>query len=159
MALLLGSNVGNRAAMILGAIERLSGEALHIAQISDLYETAAWGNTDQGAFYNCAVTGITPFPPQMLLKKILEIERDMGRERLEKWGPRSIDIDILLYAKKHVDTPGLQIPHPQMQLRRFALEPLVEIAPNMLHPLLRESAKELLAKCPDELGVKKTGLL
>ena len=159
MALLLGSNVGNRAAMILQAIERLSGQALHIERISDLYETAAWGNTEQAAFYNCAVTGYTPFPPHLLLTKILEIERQLGRERLEKWGPRSIDIDILLYAKKHVDTQNLQIPHPQMQMRRFALEPLTEIAPNMRHPLLRESAKKLLAKCVDELEVIKTGLL
>jgi 2-amino-4-hydroxy-6-hydroxymethyldihydropteridine diphosphokinase len=159
VALLLGSNVGNRASMLLQAVERLSARAMRITAISDLYETAAWGNTEQAAFYNCAVTGYTPFTPHALLKKILEIEREMGRERLEKWGPRSIDIDILLYAKKQVRTPDLQIPHPQMQLRRFALEPLAEIAGNMWHPVLRESAKELLAHCPDELRVIKTGLL
>ncbi len=159
VALLLGSNVGNRAGMILRAIERLSGAALHISRISDLYETAAWGNTEQPAFYNCALTGYTPYPPHLLLKKILEIEREMGRERREKWGPRTIDIDILLFAKRVVHTQNLQIPHPQMQLRRFALEPLAEIAGNMQHPLLRECAKELLAKCPDELEVKRTRLL
>jgi 2-amino-4-hydroxy-6-hydroxymethyldihydropteridine diphosphokinase len=120
-----------------------------------LYETAAWGKTDQPSFLNQALEIETELDAVQLMKQILEIEKFMGRERKEKYGPRVIDIDILLFNNEQYDLPFLEIPHPQMQNRRFALTPLAEIANDLQHPVLKKSIGQLLRECPDKLEVKK----
>jgi 2-amino-4-hydroxy-6-hydroxymethyldihydropteridine diphosphokinase len=120
-----------------------------------LYETAAWGNTNQPAFYNQAIMLITPLSPETLLELLLAIELEMGRAREEKYGPRTIDLDILMIDDKVLDTPKLTIPHPHLHSRRFALLPLAEIAPSLHHPILDKTIHELLLNCPDTLDVQK----
>jgi 2-amino-4-hydroxy-6-hydroxymethyldihydropteridine diphosphokinase len=143
----LGSNLGDRYANLRAAIERL-GEAGAIRSVSGFYETEPVELRDQPWFLNCVVVLETRDTPRALLKKVLAIERKMGRLRMKDKGPRSIDIDILLFGDRVVEEPGLKIPHPAMHQRRFVLEPLAEIAPEALHPLLRKTARELLADLP-----------
>ena len=153
--LLIGGNLGNREinfAKVKGYIEQLCGPVI---QSSSLYETAAWGKTDQPSFLNQALEIETELDAGHLIDRALEIERLMGRERKEKYGPRIIDIDILLFNNEQYDLPFLKIPHPEMQNRRFALTPLAEIAADVRHPVLKKSIDELLKECPDRLEVKK----
>ena len=153
--LLIGGNLGNREinfAKVKGYIEQLCGPVI---QSSSLYETAAWGKTDQPSFLNQALEIETELDAGHLIDRALEIERLMGRERKEKYGPRIIDIDILLFNNEQYDLPFLKIPHPEMQNRRFALTPLAEIAGDLQHPVLKKSIGHLLKECPDKLEVKK----
>jgi 2-amino-4-hydroxy-6-hydroxymethyldihydropteridine diphosphokinase len=143
----LGSNLGDRYANLRAAIERL-GEAGAIRSVSGFYETEPVELRDQPWFLNCVVVLETRDTPRALLKKVLAIEREMGRLRMKDKGPRSIDIDILLFGDRVVEERGLKIPHPAMHQRRFVLEPLAEIAPEAFHPLLRKTARELLADLP-----------
>src|SRR5882724_3091628 len=143
----LGSNLGDRSANLRAAIERL-GEAGAIRSVSGFYETEPVELRDQPWFLNCVVVLETRDTPRALLKKVLAIEREMGRLRMKDKGPRSIDIDLLLFGDRVVEERGLKIPHPAMHQRRFVLEPLAEIAPEALHPLLRKTARELLADLP-----------
>jgi 2-amino-4-hydroxy-6-hydroxymethyldihydropteridine diphosphokinase len=143
----LGSNLGDRSANLRAAIERL-GEAGTVRAVSGFYETEPVELRDQPWFLNCVVVLETRDTPRALLKKVLAIEREMGRLRMKDKGPRSIDIDILLFGDRVVEERGLKIPHPAMHQRRFVLEPLAEIAPQALHPLLRKTARELLADLP-----------
>jgi 2-amino-4-hydroxy-6-hydroxymethyldihydropteridine diphosphokinase len=143
----LGSNLGDRSANLRAAIERL-GEAGTVRAVSGFYETEPVELRDQPWFLNCVVVLETRDTPRALLKKVLAIEREMGRLRMKDKGPRSIDIDLLLFGARVVEERGLKIPHPAMHQRRFVLEPLVEIAPEALHPLLRKTARELLADLP-----------
>ena len=143
----LGSNLGDRYANLRAAIERL-GEAGAIRSVSGFYETEPVELRDQPWFLNCVVVLETRDTPRALLKKVLAIEREMGRLRMKDKGPRSIDIDILLFGDRVVEERGLKIPHPAMHQRRFVLEPLAEIAPEALHPLLRKTARELLDDLP-----------
>ncbi len=149
----LGGNMGNRLAYIGKAQMLLSQQVGKIIKCSSLYETAAWGNTDQPHFLNQAVILKTPLTPKMLLDKCLEIEKQLGRRREIKWGPRSIDIDILLYNNIIKTTEVLQIPHPHMQDRRFVLQPLAEIAPTYMHPVFKTTLTTLLSCCADPLPV------
>jgi 2-amino-4-hydroxy-6-hydroxymethyldihydropteridine diphosphokinase len=126
-----------------------------VTSISSLYETAAWGNTNQPAFYNQAICVETTLEPENLLARLLTIEIEMGRVREEKYGPRTIDLDILMVNDIVLDSPTLTIPHPQLHNRRFALLPLIEIAPTLLHPVLDKTMHELLLNCPDTLDVQK----
>jgi 2-amino-4-hydroxy-6-hydroxymethyldihydropteridine diphosphokinase len=126
-----------------------------VTYISSLYETAAWGNTNQPAFYNQAICVETTLEPENLLARLLTIEIEMGRVREEKYGPRTIDLDILMVNDIVLDSPTLTIPHPQLHNRRFALLPLIEIAPTLLHPVLDKTMHELLLNCPDTLDVQK----
>ncbi|TMI66130.1 MAG: 2-amino-4-hydroxy-6-hydroxymethyldihydropteridine diphosphokinase [Bacteroidetes bacterium] len=153
--LLTGGNIGNRKAMLQKAIQLLNEYCGNVTAESSLYETAAWGNTDQSAFLNQALELETGLNARQLIRKILKVEKLMGRERKEKFGPRIIDIDILLFNDETHDIPFLNLPHPEMQNRRFALTPLAEIAPDIIHPVLKKTIKQLLADCPDKLEVKK----
>ena len=150
----LGSNLGERAANLNAAINRLRslGEVL---QVSSLYETEPVEFTAQPWFLNCAVELDTENTAQQLIEAILEIERQMGRTRTQKKGPRSIDIDILLFGNSMVDTKGLSIPHPGLQERRFVLEPLAEIAPGVRHPTLKKTIQELSDALPPGQVVRK----
>ena len=143
----LGSNVGDRSANLRAGIERL-GEAGTVTAVSGFYETEPVELREQPWFLNCVVALETGTSPRALLNKALAIEQEMGRLRMKDKGPRSIDIDILLFGDRVVEEQGLKIPHPAMQQRRFVLEPLVEIAPQALHPQLRKTVRELLADLP-----------
>lgn len=155
VALGLGGNMGNRMAYIGKAQMLLSQQVGEITRCSSLYQTAAWGNTNQPHFLNQAILLKTPFTPQMVLQKCLAIEKQLGRHREIKWGPRSIDIDILLYNNAQTTAHNLQIPHPFLQERRFVLQPLCEIIPNYRHPILHKTLKQLLVNCPDTLPVNR----
>jgi 2-amino-4-hydroxy-6-hydroxymethyldihydropteridine diphosphokinase len=151
----LGSNVGQRQKQLHAAIERLRSVG-RVVSTSSFYETQPMEVTDQPWFLNCALALETNRPPQHVLEEILAIERDMGRERTRKKGPRKIDIDIILFGDRVIDSPPLTIPHPAMHLRRFVLEPLAEIAPEARHPLLKKTVRELLAELSDSQVVLRT---
>jgi 2-amino-4-hydroxy-6-hydroxymethyldihydropteridine diphosphokinase len=150
----LGSNLGQRQRQLRAAIERLRGVG-RVVSISSLYETQPVDVTDQPWFLNCALALETNRPPQHVLEEILAIERDMGRERTRRKGPRKIDIDVLLFGDRTIDSPQLKIPHPAMHQRRFVLEPLAEIAPEARHPLLKKTVRELLAELSDGQTVRR----
>jgi 2-amino-4-hydroxy-6-hydroxymethyldihydropteridine diphosphokinase len=153
--LLLGANLGDRAGHLAAARTALADRAGDLVNTSALYETAAWGHTDQPAFLNQAIMLSSSLDASTLLNVMLDIEQSLGRERREHWGPRVIDIDLLLYSNQIIHTATLQVPHPRMPLRRFALMPLAEIAGDVIHPVLHKKISELLAECPDQLAVKK----
>ena len=153
--LLIGGNLGDRAAYLEQAIKQIEALCGRITHTSSIYETAAWGNTNQPAFYNQAIQLTTSLPPETLLGQLLAIEIKMGRVRTQKYGPRTIDLDILMIDDKVLDTNTLTIPHPQLHNRRFALLPLAEIAPSLHHPILDKTVSELLINCPDTLDVQK----
>lgn len=152
--LLIGGNIGDRLQNLNQAITGLSATCGPVIQQSAVYETAAWGNTDQAAFLNQALVLSTSLTARELISTILSIEEEMGRRRMEKFGPRVIDIDILFFNDEIMNEPNLTIPHPQLQNRRFVLVPLHEIAPALVHPVLHKTIEQLLAECPDELEVK-----
>jgi 2-amino-4-hydroxy-6-hydroxymethyldihydropteridine diphosphokinase len=151
MFLLLGSNLGDRLANLDEAKRQLG----NVVASSSVYETAAWGNTNQGSFLNQVVQIDSKLSPENLLKRIQDIETSMGRKRLEKWGPRLIDIDILFYGNQIINSDNLIVPHPEIQNRRFALTPLAEIAPSFLHPVLKKTISTLLKECKDPLPVTR----
>ncbi len=153
--ILLGSNLGNSIKYLSDAILEIEYKLGTISSKSSLYQTAAWGNLDQPDFINQVIELKTSLSPANLLKAILKIENVLGRQRIEKWGSRTIDIDILLYEDQIVNTANLVIPHPYLSVRRFSLMPLSEIAPNRLHPILKKSITELLNELTDNLFVKK----
>lgn len=153
--LLLGSNLGDREKRIADALDLLNERVGKVVQVSSIYETAAWGKTDQPGFLNLAVEVDTALYPTQLLETVLKIETDLGRVRHEKWGSRLIDIDIILYGEEVVDQDYLQIPHPEMQNRKFVLLPLSEIAPKAVHPVLGRTIAELLVSLEDNLSVLK----
>ena len=126
----VGSNLGDREATIRAAISALPG----VVAVSQLRETDPVGIIEQPAFLNGAVALETELSPRQLLAALLDVERELGRERRERWGPRTIDLDLLLYGGETVDEPGLTVPHPRLHERRFALEPLVELDPELLIP-------------------------
>jgi len=153
--LLIGGNIGNRVANLKNALEAIGQQAGTVKEISDVFETAAWGMEDQPSFLNQALELHTPLQPKALLDVLLQVEKTLGRERDQKWGPRLIDIDILLFNDDVVEEEGLKIPHPQMPYRRFVLQPLAQIAGDKIHPLLHQSIYEMLLHCPDPLEVHK----
>jgi 2-amino-4-hydroxy-6-hydroxymethyldihydropteridine diphosphokinase len=162
----LGSNVGDREAHLRDALARL-GAAGRMAAVSSFYETEPVEFTRQPWFLNCAVAFETSQPPQQLMTAILGIEEDMGRRRVQKKGPRSIDIDILIFVTVTgetvtgetedtiMDSKELTIPHPAMHQRRFVLEPLAEIAPDVVHPVFRKTIRELRDALPAGKAVQR----
>jgi 2-amino-4-hydroxy-6-hydroxymethyldihydropteridine diphosphokinase len=150
----LGSNVGDRASQLLSAVGRLETTGRVVA-VSSFYETEPVEFTPQPWFLNCAVALESSQTPQQLMDSILLIEQEMGRRRLQKKGPRTIDIDILLFDDAVVNSPELTIPHPALHQRRFVLKPLAEIAPDVLHPVLKKAVRELLEALPEGQTVRK----
>ncbi len=138
----LGSNVGNRAENLREAVRRLTELGIVEAE-SSLYETEPVDVLDQPWFLNCTVRILTERTPEELLAGVLNIERAMGRKRTRPKGPRNIDIDILLFGEQQVDSPGLKIPHPGLAERLFVLEPMAEIAPEVMHPELKVTMQDL----------------
>lgn len=153
--LLIGGNMGNRQQYLREAKLLLAKHCGQPVKHSSVYETAAWGNTNQPSFLNEVLLLQTTLPPDDLMKKILEIEESMGRERKNKWDPRTIDIDILFYNDRLYKSSNVIIPHPEIQNRRFVLEPMNELNGNFIHPGLNRSIHQLLTECPDQLQVKR----
>ena len=154
--LLLGGNLGDREANLKKAIELLNDKVGNVIAISSLYETAAWGKTNQPAFLNQAVSLQTRLPALEVLERALSIEQELGRVRKDKWGERLIDIDLILFGNEMINIPDkLQVPHPHMQDRKFVMEPLAEIAPEVVHPVLGETMLDICRNITDPLEVKK----
>lgn len=149
----LGSNLGDREKYLREAIFRLR-ELGVIKQVSAFYETQPVEvQTEQPWFLNCAVAMETELVPLEFLKRMLAVEQSMGRIRTEPKGPRTIDIDIVFFSNDVLDTPELTIPHPAMHERRFVLEPLAEIEPALVHPVLKRTVQELLDSLPADSGL------
>ena len=139
----LGSNLGDREDNLRRAVSLLSRRASLIA-LSSVYETEPWGYASQPTFFNMACLLETSLSPQCLLELAQSVERDLGRVPSFRYGPRVIDVDILLYGDEVIETPRLQVPHPRLWQRSFALTPLAEIAPGLAHPILGTSIADLL---------------
>jgi len=144
-AIALGSNLGNRAATLLSAVEALR-QLGHVTAVSTFLDTDPVGYQDQPQFLNAAALLETILPPQALLQKLLSIEQQHGRDRSHgiAKGPRTLDLDLLLYDDQVLTTPELTLPHPELHTRSFVLQPLAEIAPHMLHPTLHKTVQQLL---------------
>jgi 2-amino-4-hydroxy-6-hydroxymethyldihydropteridine diphosphokinase len=145
----LGSNLGDREANLRAAIDRLP-PAIHVLRASPLYETAPLEFTAQPWFLNQVVEAETALFPRQLLSRTARIERELGRTRDVPKGPRTLDIDILLYADAIVHTATLDIPHPRMSDRRFVLAPLADLAPELRHPVTRLTVRQMLAAAPPQ---------
>ncbi|MEO6849230.1 MAG: 2-amino-4-hydroxy-6-hydroxymethyldihydropteridine diphosphokinase [Mucilaginibacter sp.] len=152
--LLTGSNLGNRKLFLEKAIEYIEAGIAPVEKLSSIYQTQSWGKTDAPDYLNQVVQLKTALSPHDLLQKILDIELLLGRVRHEKWGPRTIDIDILFYGQQIINEPALVIPHPELQNRRFTLDPLCEIAPDLIHPVLKKTIFQLKSELKDNLNVK-----
>lgn len=141
----LGANIGERHENLKRAIQLLNDEShVEVTKESSIYETAPYGKTDQPDFLNMALEVETDLEPIELLELCLSVENELGRVREEVWGPRIIDIDVLMYEDLEIDIDNLIVPHEEMHLRKFVLEPLNEIAPNAVHPTFNKTVKELL---------------
>lgn len=139
----IGSNLGNRQENCLRALQLLKQSKVNPASRSSMHETPPEGITEQPHFINMAVGVQTDLPPRQLLEVLKAIEKTMGREEAVRFGPRVIDLDILLYGDVVLDEPGLVVPHPRMHERAFVLGPLTEIAPDVMHPVLKKKVREL----------------
>lgn len=146
----LGSNVGDREKNLRKAIEQLAAPNLRVVRVSSTYETEPIGFAAQHWFLNLVVEAETELFPMQLLSRTIKIERSLGRVRTIKNGPRTIDIDILLYGKTVIHTATLEIPHPRMAERRFVLAPLAELAPDLRHPVTHKSIREMLDAAPEQ---------
>ena len=149
----LGSNIGERKSYIAKSMEQIEENIGEIITASSIFETIPWGNKNQNNFLNSVIKIKTPFDAFKVLQKSQEIENNLGRVREEKWGERTIDIDILFYNNEIINTTKLNIPHPLIQKRKFVLVPLSEIAPNYIHPILKKNISTLLSECKDNQKV------
>ena len=150
----LGSNLGDRTANLRIALEKLA-DCGTVAAVSSFYETEPVELTAQPWFLNCAAKLDTEKMPRQLIAGILAIEQSMGRQRRQKNGPRTIDIDILLFGTSVIDIPSLTVPHPKLHERRFVLEPLVEIAPEIRHPVFKRTMRQLRDALPQGQTVRR----
>jgi 2-amino-4-hydroxy-6-hydroxymethyldihydropteridine diphosphokinase len=153
--ILIGGNTGNRVNNLAKACRLLEEGCGRIKARSAVYETQAWGITDQRDFLNQAILLETGLQAAELMDGILEAEESMGRKRGERNGPRNIDMDILLFNDEVIDTSRLIVPHPRLHLRRFVLLPLCELAPDLAHPVSGKRMKQLLKECKDRLVVER----
>jgi 2-amino-4-hydroxy-6-hydroxymethyldihydropteridine diphosphokinase len=153
--LLLGSNMGNRQQKMLQAIKHIERLIGKVIRQSNLYQTAAWGKTNQPDFLNQVIVVETNLSATETMQTILAIEEKLGRIRTVKNASRTIDIDILFFNKEIINQKDLSVPHPEIPNRRFVLVPLNELSPNMKHPVLNKTIHQLLEICPDKLDVKK----
>ncbi|RJQ53523.1 MAG: 2-amino-4-hydroxy-6-hydroxymethyldihydropteridine diphosphokinase [Nitrospiraceae bacterium] len=144
----IGSNLGNRDDNCERAIRLLIENSVTVTKRSSMAETEPWGVREQPKFINMAVETETALSPQELLRLLKKIEEDVGRLPTSRWGPRIIDLDILLYDDLIMETPGLVVPHPNIAEREFVLKPLAEIAPEKIHPVLKKSIKDLYLQSP-----------
>ena len=152
----IGSNLGDPKAHCRFAMEALDqGGETELISASSLYETSPWGNEEQDPFVNAAVGIATHLEPKVLVRHLRTIEAQRHRERLDRWGPRTLDLDLLLYDDAVVAVPGLTIPHPQMHERLFVLIPLEEIAPDLIHPIIGRSVHDLRIGCSDQGSVER----
>jgi 2-amino-4-hydroxy-6-hydroxymethyldihydropteridine diphosphokinase len=152
--LLLGSNLGNRQLFLEQAIVHIEAEAGQALKMSSVYESPSWGKTDAPAYLNQVIYLQTSLNPRALLKTVLTIEQVLGREREEKWGPRTIDIDILFYDELIINENDLKVPHPELHKRGFTMVPLAEIAPDLIHPVLNKNILQIKSELNDEFIVK-----
>ncbi|MGB2691444.1 MAG: 2-amino-4-hydroxy-6-hydroxymethyldihydropteridine diphosphokinase [Thermodesulfobacteriota bacterium] len=150
----IGSNLGDKIGNCRVAVEELA-KFSKVNKLSSLYETEPVGKEDQPNFINTAVEIETNLSAQELLIYLKSIEEKMGRVRTEKWGPRTIDLDIIFYGELVIKNDDLAIPHPRAHLRRFVLEPICEIAPNYIHPVLNKTVGVLIKECEDNKQVIK----
>lgn len=142
----IGSNLGNREENCLTAIRLLADSGLIIKKQSSMYDTEPWGVEEQPGFINMAVAAETSLPPEKLLEVLKGIEQELGRRKSYRWGPRIVDLDILLYDDMVITTPLLQIPHPLMHQRDFVLKPMSEIAPDAVHPVIKRTIENLFSE-------------
>jgi 2-amino-4-hydroxy-6-hydroxymethyldihydropteridine diphosphokinase len=152
----LGSNLGDRAGYLLLAVRGMLDSGLCVRRLSRIYETSPLGNIDQPHFLNmiAELDGSSLPKPEQLLARLLRIEYALGRTREVPQGPRTIDLDLLFYGNERRDTEYLRLPHPLIQSRRFVLEPLTELVPSLVHPVLKKTISELLAETTDESQVR-----
>jgi 2-amino-4-hydroxy-6-hydroxymethyldihydropteridine diphosphokinase len=148
--LALGSNLGNRGGNLEDAVERLGSPQLSVLRLSSIYETEPRDVVNQPWFLNQVIEAETSLFPRQLRERVRKIERELGRKPTSPKGPRLIDIDILLFGAAIVSTPELEIPHPRMAERRFVLEPLAELVPELRHPITRRTVREMLAQVKDQ---------
>lgn len=157
--LLLGSNMGNRFQLLYAAKEQIENRVGKLVASSAFYETEAWGKEDQDLFINQALVVETKLSAEAVLETVLNIEEELGRERSERWAARLIDIDLIFFENEIIAVPDkLTIPHPQMQYRRFVLQPLSEIAGQFMHPVLQQTVSDILTTLTDKLSVSKINL-
>lgn len=153
--LLTGGNLGNREELLSKAAHLIQQKCGNILRKSSIYETSPWGLTNQPGFLNQVLEVETSFGAEHLMEKLLLIEEDMGRKRAEKYGPRTIDIDILLFNQDQIHTESVTIPHPRIHERRFVLVPLCELDSSLMHPVFNQTMSNLLENCSDIGIVKK----
>lgn len=154
VTLILGGNRGDRELLLNAAVKSITDRNTLLLK-SSVYETEAWGGIAEGPFLNQVIQVKSSFDPMTFLGFIQKIEIDLGRRRDEHWGDRTMDIDVLFWNDRIIDTPELKIPHPYMSQRKFVLVPLAEILPEFVHPVLGKSTLELLKECQDQSEVRK----
>lgn len=153
VVLSLGGNKGDREKLLFRAIESLN-DHFQLIRVSKIYETTAWGGVAKGDFLNQLAIISTGLGPEEVLEIIQQIEQDLGRQRHEPWGDRTMDIDILYFGDQILSTEKLKIPHPFIEDRKFILVPLAEILPEKIHPVLGKNSVEMLEECKDQEEVK-----
>ena len=159
VCLLIGSNLGDRALNLERCLKSLKNILGQIESVSFIYETEAWGKTDQPSFFNLALLINTNYNPFEVLEITQRIEKELGRIRKEKWGERIIDIDIIFFNDDIIETESLIIPHPRLADRKFVLAPLLEIIPNYKHPIFNETIISLNRICTDNLNAKRLNII
>jgi len=153
--LLLGGNQGDVSKTLAASLAIIEKDLGSIVSVSHIYQTKAWGPIPQGDFLNIAIKIKSALPASLIMKKLLDIEKAFGRRRDVKYGPRTLDIDMLFYGNQRINNLIVNIPHPEIQNRRFVLQPCTDIIPKYIHPVLKQNILKLLAICPDQLEVKQ----